>query len=92
MICSLKFKKDVLILKMLLCLGFCAFGFEAIYTIQVVISLPLWIEPTMDQLLLLFPVIPPVIAPTVASFYRQRYPTNLFSLLLIDLFWLFSKL
>ena len=30
MICSLKFKKDVLILKILLCFGFCAFGFEAI--------------------------------------------------------------
>ena len=29
MICSLKFKKDVLILGMLLCFGFCAFDFEA---------------------------------------------------------------
>ena len=30
MICSLSFKKDVLFIKMLLCFGFNAFGFEAI--------------------------------------------------------------
>ena len=30
MTCSLRFKKDVLILKMLLCFGSCAFGLEAI--------------------------------------------------------------
>ena len=30
MICNLKFKKDVLILKMLFCFEFYAFGFEAI--------------------------------------------------------------
>ena len=29
-ICSLRFKKDVLFFKMLLCFGLCAFGFEAI--------------------------------------------------------------
>ena len=29
-ICSLRFKKDVLFFKMLLCFRFCAFGFEAI--------------------------------------------------------------
>ena len=30
MMCSLRFKRDVLILKILLCFGCCAFGFEAI--------------------------------------------------------------
>ena len=30
MICNLRFKKDVLFLKMLLCFGFCTFGFEAL--------------------------------------------------------------
>ena len=42
MICSLKFKKEVVILKMKLC------------PIQVVISLPLWIKRTMGQSLLFF--------------------------------------
>ena len=30
MICNLRFKKDVLIFKILLCFGYCAFCFEAI--------------------------------------------------------------
>ena len=30
MICILRFKRDILFFKMLLCFGFCAFDFEAI--------------------------------------------------------------
>ena len=52
MICSLKFKKEFLALKMmLLILCFEAFN---LYPIQVVISLPWWIKHTMRQLLIFF--------------------------------------
>ena len=51
MICSLKFKKNVFILKMLLWIVFLVFK---LCSIQVVISLPLWIKLTMAQLLLFF--------------------------------------
>ena len=59
-----------------------------LYPIQVVISLPLWVKLTMGQLLLLFLY-------NFCSFFRYvgGVPvTNLFSPLLIDIFWLFSKL
>ena len=52
MICSLKFKKEFLALKMmLLILCFEAFN---LYPIQVVVSLPWWIKHTMRQLLIFF--------------------------------------
>ena len=50
---SLRFKKDVLILKILPCFEFCAFGFEAI-PYPSWISLSLWTKLTMGKLLLLF--------------------------------------
>ena len=52
MICILRFKKDVLIFKILLwilCLWFCL----KLYPVQVVISVPLWIKLAMGQFLLL---------------------------------------
>ena len=52
MIWSLRFKKNVLVLKMLLwilCLWFCL----KLYPVQVVISVPLWIKLAMGQFLLL---------------------------------------
>ena len=57
MICSLKFKERSylknFVIKMLLWIYICcAFGFEALCTIQVVISIPLWIKLTTDQSLL----------------------------------------
>ena len=53
MICSFRFKKDVLILKMSLCI-LCFWFFLKPYPIQVIISIPMWIKLTMDQLLLFF--------------------------------------
>ena len=72
MICSLKFKKDVVLDFALLVLKLCA--------IQVVISLPFWIKPILGQLLLFFLCI------ISSSFsYVGGIPvTNHFSLLLID--------
>ena len=52
MIHSLNFKKDVVILKILP--SILRFWFSSYYPIHVVISLPLWIKLTMDQLLLFF--------------------------------------
>ena len=51
MICNLKFKKDVFILTMLLWILSLVLK---LCPIQVVILLPLWIKPTMGQLLLFF--------------------------------------
>ena len=53
MICSFRFKKDVLILKMSLCI-LCFWFFLKPYPIQVIISIPMWIKLTMCQLLLFF--------------------------------------
>ena len=50
MICSLRFKKDALISKLLLW----NLWFLKLYHIQVVVSLPLWIKLTIRQLLLYF--------------------------------------
>ena len=86
MICSLKFKKDVVILKILLWI--LCFLVLKLCPIQVVISLPLWIKLTMGQLLLLFLC-------NFCSFFSYVggvLVINLFSMLLIDIFWLFSKL
>ena len=76
MICSLKFKKDVLIS---VALGFVLLALK-LYPIQVVLSLPLWLKLTMGQLLLFFLC-------TFCSFFGYVggvLVTNLFPLLLID--------
>ena len=52
--CSLKFKRDVPILKKLLSFGFCALLLK-LFLIQVVISIPLWIKLAISQLSLFFP-------------------------------------
>ena len=83
---SLRFKKNVLILKTFLWILHFLFSLK-LYPIQVVLSLPLWIKLTMDQILLLFLC-------NFCSLLRNAGgvpATNLFSLLLVDIFWLFSK-
>ena len=76
MICSLKFKKGVVIFKMLLWMLLVL----KLCSIQVIISLPLWIKLTMGQLLLFFLC-------NFSSFFNYIggiLVTNYFSLLLID--------
>ena len=80
MIGSLRFKKDVNV-----ALGFLRLILK-LCPIQVVISLSLWIKLTMGQFLLLFMC-------NFFSFFsysRSVLVTNLLSLQLVDIFWLFS--
>ena len=80
MIRSLRFKKDVNV-----ALGFLRLILK-LCPIQVVISLSLWIKLTMGQFLLLFLC-------NFFSFFSYSgsvLVTNLFSLQLVDIFWLFS--
>ena len=77
MICSVKFKKDVLIFKNV-ALGFVLLVLK-LYPIQGGISIPLWIKLTMCQLLLFF-----VLLLHFFSYVGGVLATNLFSLLLID--------
>ena len=78
MICSLKSKKDVVILKRLLWILCCWFLKPC--PIQVVISLPLWIKLPMSQLLLFFLCN----FNSLFSFVGRMLVTSHFSLLLID--------
>ena len=81
-------KKDVLIFKMLLLILCFWILVLKLYPIQVVISLQMWLKLYMGQLFLCF----------ICNFCNCfRYVggalvTNLFSLLLVDPFWLFRKL
>ena len=59
-----------------------------LYPIQVVVSLPQLIKLTMNQILLLFLCN----LCSIFSYFGGVLVTNFFSLLLIDIFWLFSKL
>ena len=68
LVCSLRFKKDVLILKILLSFGFCAFGFEAIPHPSCYLN--------MGQLLRLFSVVAPVTAALIAPFYYRNCPSK----------------
>ena len=77
MICSLKFKKVVVILKMLL--DFVLLILK-LWSIQVVISLPLWMKFTIGQLLLSFLCN----FSTFFSYIGGILVTNHFSLVLID--------
>ena len=71
----------------------CAFGFDALFPIQVVVSLPLWIKLTMGQFLLFFLC-------NFSSFfsYVRGIPVTNHLTLFVDwyssvaMFWLFSKL